>query len=139
MVKKIRGYKVLIAGNHEACASSWDGIVDEYYAGILTIGPHLVLSHEPIEFPYGYLLHGHDHNPPQFHYGRCNVCADVISYTPLNLNQFVKSGKLKECDDVHRATIDGATARKQKRLQRGRAKTYIPPELLKEVAAACSH
>jgi hypothetical protein len=44
-----------------------------------------------------------------------NVCADIIGYTPINLNAFVKSGKIKECIDIHRETIDNATKRSKKR------------------------
>ena len=44
-----------------------------------------------------------------------DVCADVIDYTPVNLNQFVKSGKLKECKNIHQETVDKATIKAKKR------------------------
>ena len=47
-----------------------------------------------------------------------NVCADVIDYTPVNFNQFVKSGKLKECKSIHQETVDKATERARKRGKR---------------------
>ena len=46
------------------------------------------------------------------------VPADVIGYSPINFNAFIKSGKLKECIDIHRETIDKQTANKKKRGQR---------------------
>ena len=44
-----------------------------------------------------------------------DVCADVIDYTPVNLNQFVKSGKLKECKNIHQEIVDKATIKAKKR------------------------
>ena len=114
-VAKLKGYKVLIKGNHEPGMVNFDGIFDEVYEGVLMIHPHIMLSHEPVDFPYAYNIHGHNHNGPHIKYGHMNVCADVIDYTPINFNQFIKSGKLKECQDIHRITIDGATARKKAR------------------------
>ena len=114
-VKQIRGYKVLIKGNHEPGLSNFKYVFAEVYEGPLTIHPHIILSHEPLDFPYMYNIHGHNHNGPQFTYGHMNVCADIIGYTPINLNAFVKSGKIKECIDIHRETIDKATIRSKKR------------------------
>ena len=51
----------------------------------------------------------------QFTPGEMNVCSDVIGYTPVNFNQFIKSGHLKEIDTIHRTTIDKATIRAKKR------------------------
>lgn len=115
-VSQLKGYKVLIKGNHEPGLQNFTNIFDEVYEGMLIIHPHIILSHEPIAFPYAYNIHGHNHNGQQFSYGSMNVCADVIGYTPVNFNQFIKSGKLKECIDIHRKTIDTATDRKKKHL-----------------------
>ena len=114
-VSKLKGYKVLIKGNHEPGLSNFNGVFDEIYEGMLIIHPRIILSHEPIEFPYVYNIHGHVHNGSHFTYGHMNVCADVVDYTPVNFNAFLKSGKLKECEDIHRITIDKATERKKKR------------------------
>ena len=108
---QLKGYKILIKGNHEPGLANFTNIFDEIYEGCLIIHPHIILSHEPIEFPYAYNIHGHSHNGPHFTYGHMNVCADVINYTPINFNQFIKSGKLKECKDIHRLTIDNAAKR----------------------------
>ena len=114
-ISQLKGYKVLIKGNHEPGLENFKSIFDEVYEGCLIIHPHIILSHEPIDFPYAFNIHGHNHNGPHYTYGHMNVCADVIEYTPINFNQFIKSGKLKECKDIHRQTIDTATQRAQKR------------------------
>lgn len=117
-VSQLRGYKVLIKGNHEPGLSNFKDIFDEVYEGMLIIHPHIILSHEPINFPYAFNIHGHNHNGPQYTYGHLNICCDVIGYTPINFNQFIKSGKIKECVDIHRETIDRQTENKKKRLAR---------------------
>ena len=114
-VSQLRGYKVLIKGNHEPGLANFDGVFDEVYEGMLIIHPHIILSHEPINFPYAFNIHGHNHNGPFCTYGHMNVCADIIGYSPINFNTFIKSGKLKECIDIHRQTIDMATERAKKR------------------------
>lgn len=114
--KKLRGYKILIAGNHDAGLSNYEDIFDEVYGGPLMIGEKLILSHEPINVPWAVNLHGHCHqglfNPDIYHY---NFCSDVIGYTPINLNQFMKTGPTAHIDSIHRQTIDKATTRKRKR------------------------
>ena len=116
-VKQLKGYKVLIKGNHEPGLANFDGIFDEVYEGVLMIHPYIMLSHEPVNFPYAYNIHGHNHNGSFCTYGHMNVCADVIGYSPINFNAFIKSGKLKECQDIHRVTIDGAIKRKKERVK----------------------
>lgn len=113
-IKKIRGYKVLIKGNHDAGATNYKDYFDEVYEGMLIIGPKIVLSHEPVFMPFLFNIHGHDH------YGiyasnHFNVCAEHINYTPVNLSSMIKSGMFKNVADIHRYTIDDATKRKAKR------------------------
>lgn len=114
-ITQLKGYKVLIKGNHEPGLTHFYDIFDEVYEGMLIIHPHIILSHEPVSFPYMYNIHGHKHNGEHYTYGHMNVCADVIDYSPINFNSFIKSGKLKECIDIHRETIDTATIRAKKR------------------------
>lgn len=115
-IKRIRGYKVLIMGNHDAGASNYISCFDEVYEGCLMISPKIILSHEPVNFPYAFNIHGHDHsswyNKDEFHF---NVCADHINYTPVNLPALIKDGYLKDVPDIHRVTIDGAIRRNFKR------------------------
>lgn len=45
------------------------------------------------------------------------ICIDVMNYIPpINFNQFVKSDRLKECENIHKMTIDdNATIKARKR------------------------
>ena len=164
-IKKIRGYKVLIMGNHDAGRTNyerakyherfeierseedvidsmkrlypgcryttleaygfhapfewWDAyadnmLFDEVYEGPVMIGEKLILSHEPVDIPWAFNIHGHDHAGAK-RKNHLNVCADVIGYTPVNMNQFMKSGALSHVETIHRETIDKATERKAKR------------------------
>lgn len=115
LIGQLRANIILLKGNHDHLGEYYKDVVDEFYEGILVISPKIVLSHEPFVSPYLYNISGHNHTGPQYQYGLCNVCADVINYTPLNLNQFVKSGKLKECKSIHQETVNKATEKKKKR------------------------
>lgn len=114
--KRLKGYKVLIAGNHDAGLTAYKEVFNEVYGGALFIGEKIVLSHEPIKIPFALNIHGHVHDKraknDRLHY---NVCADVIGYTPINFNQLMKSGPTARIETIHRATIDKATKNKAKR------------------------
>ena len=164
-VKKIRGYKVLIMGNHDSGRTNYERktwsmkfdkeqyqrdeamlemqrmypgcrytisegyqfhspfeywevvadnqLFDEVYEGPLMIGEKLILSHEPIDVPWAFNIHGHDHVGYK-RKNHMNVCADVIGYIPVNMNQFMKSGAMAHVETIHRDTIDKATERKRK-------------------------
>lgn len=113
-VKQLKGYKVLIMGNHDCGATKYKEIFDEVYEGALIIGEKLILSHEPVDIPWAFNIHGHDHAGRKIK-NHLNVCADVIGYMPINLNQFLKSGPTSKVYTIHRETIDNATERKRKR------------------------
>ena len=89
-------------------------LFDEVYEGPLMIAEKLILSHEPVDVPWAFNIHGHDHAGKK-RKNHLNVCADVIGYVPVNMNQFMKSGAMAHIDTIHRETIDKATVRKQKR------------------------
>lgn len=122
MEEKYPGWKIDIGEGYDVSHAPFHywGVVadnmlfDEVYEGALIIGEKLILSHEPIDIPWLYNIHGHDHigaaRP-----GHTNVCADASDYSPLNLNQFLKSGAMAKVQTIHRSTIDKATARKKKR------------------------
>lgn len=129
-VKKLRGYKVLITGNHDAGASLYkrriywtpedpaydNRLFDEVYEGALIVSEKLILSHEPIDFSYALNIHGHDHSmwskSDDMHW---NVCAEHINYTPICLKHIIESGRLKNIPTIHRVTIDSATAKSKKK------------------------
>lgn len=89
-------------------------LFDEVYEGALIVGEKLILSHEPVDIPWLYNIHGHDHAGAK-RPNHMNVCSDVIGYEPINFNQFLKSGHMSKIQTIHRETIDKATDRKKKR------------------------
>ena len=89
-------------------------LFDEVYEGPLMIAEKLILSHEPVDVPWAYNIHGHDHQGHK-RKNHINVCVDVTGYQPINMNQFMKSGALAHVETIHRDTIDKATERKRKR------------------------
>lgn len=110
-ISKIRGYKVLIKGNHDSGSKKYHEYFDEVYEGPLFIAEKILLSHERIEgLDFCFNIHGHDHTPG--HTGdemHLNVAANNCNYTPINLGEFIKSGRLKHIISLHRQTIQKAT------------------------------
>lgn len=112
VVRRIRGYKVLIMGNHDKGASKYTDIFNEVYEGPLFIAEKLILSHEPINLPFAFNIHGHDHSnwfSGEYH---LNVCAEHFDYYPVSLNKLIKTGLLSRVDSIHRMTIDRAVEKK---------------------------
>ena len=127
-VKRIRGYKILVMGNHDRGKSYYqrrivDGednhLFDEVYSGIVMLNDKLLLSHEPVTgLPFVFNIHGHNHNDFQRKDDntRLNVCAEYIDYTPVNINSIIKNGMLKNVTSIHRFAIEEANERKKYRL-----------------------
>ena len=165
-VKKLRGYKILLLGNHDTGVSNYqrqkwikkfdkdkfqkdeaiaemkrlypgcsytifegydfhapfeyweikadNKLFDMVFSGPVMLGPKILLSHEPLDISWAFNIHGHDHAGAK-RKGHLNVCADVIGYTPINFNQFLKSGAFSKVQTVHRKTIDLATKNRKKR------------------------
>lgn len=115
-MKKIRGYKILIAGNHDAGMSNYEEYFDEIYSGPLIIGEKLILSHEPVDVPWAMNICGHDHSGWNTKDGRhLNACLNRNNYLPLNLNQLMKNGLTSKIESIHRACINNATKRSKKK------------------------
>lgn len=114
-VKKLRGYKVLIMGNHDSGASNYKSFFDEVYEGPLWIADRLLLSHEPISLPFALNIHGHDHSGIERQPNCFNVCAENINYKPVCLKHILASDLRKNIDSIHRITIDNATERSKKK------------------------
>ena len=113
--RKLRGHKVLIKGNHDGGLSNYEDVFEEVYGGPLMIGERIILSHEPLDIDWAFNIHGHTHLLSVARPGHLCVCSDVINYTPVNFNQFVKSGRLNEIMPLHRYTINKATEKKERR------------------------
>lgn len=94
-------------------------LFDEVYEGPLMIAEKLILSHEPVDVPWAFNIHGHIHDfrhkNDNHHF---NVCADVINYEPINFNQWMKQGYLANIEGIHRDCINKATIRAKKRVNR---------------------
>lgn len=105
----IRGYKVLITGNHDRGASIYEPYFDEIYTGPLFVGEKILLSHEPIDgLPWCLNIHGHNHNGPMMDaedVRHVNVASNVAGYRPLNLGEFIKKVGIS-ASGIHRHTID---------------------------------
>lgn len=158
IIKQIRGYKVLVMGNHDSGATNYKRVIgpanlyvsldaareardrgeinviktnhplgyigykdnhlfDEVYEGPLFISEKILLSHEPIQLPFAFNIHGHDHSnwsKSEKGFYHLNVCAEHIDYTPVNFTSLLKNGIASKVDSIHRATIDNATERKRK-------------------------
>ena len=128
-VKKLKGYKVLVMGNHDSGASNYkkqiifennkeisNKLFDEVYEGPVIISEKIIISHEPIDLPYMLNIHGHDHNNLFKSKKAINVCAEHINYLPICFKSIVNSGILKNIKTIHRLTIDDASDKKKKRL-----------------------
>lgn len=110
--KKLKGYKILIQGNHDNGAANYLGIFDEVYPGGLQIAEKLYLSHEPVDLKGVINLHGHIHNQCQFYRDdtHFNFALDCLyHYQPINLGNWIKEGWLNKIPSLHRQTIDYAT------------------------------
>ncbi len=166
-VRQLRGYKVLIMGNHDLGRSNYERqiieeiydqdeysrdevivdmtkkypgwhiwvteqwefhapfqrwvahadnrLFDEVYEGALIIGEKIILTHEPVEIPWLWNFHGHDHSGA-FRPNHTNVCSDACGYTPMQINEFIKKfGISSKITSIHRMTIDDAIESKAKR------------------------
>ena len=108
------GYNVIRAPFEYWHATADNMLFDEVYEGPLMIAEKLILSHEPVDVPWAYNIHGHDHQGHE-RKNHTNVCVDVTGYQPINMNQWMKSGAMAKVETIHRETIDKATERKRKR------------------------
>lgn len=111
-IKQIKAhYKILIAGNHDAGLSNYKDYFNEVYGGPLFIGEKILLSHEPIDLPFGLCIHGHCHSEKGFYNeeNKFNVCSNTVGFEPQNLGEIIKAGFLKRVETIHRLTIDKAS------------------------------
>ena len=112
--RKLKGYKILICGNHDIGHTKYEEVFDEVYSGPLMIGEKLILSHEPLDIPWAFNYHGHDHKGQERPHHK-NCCSDVVGYKPIHLNSHLKTGPTSKVVSIHRDTIDKATKRSKKR------------------------
>lgn len=98
-------------------------LFDEVYEGPLTVGPKIILSHEPVEVKLNstndsilFNIHGHTHGKDSpGDKNHLDLCVEKINYTPVGLKSIIESGSLKDIPDIHRPTIDNAIEHKKKK------------------------
>lgn len=119
-VKKIRGYKILVMGNHEKGKSNYlkndsdkKYLFDEVYEGVVTLNEKILLSHERVDLPFIFNIHGHDHSSMHNDELHLNLCAEHIDYTPVSLKKLIENGALKAVESIHRLSIERAKERKK--------------------------
>lgn len=145
-IKKIKGNKVLIKGNHDSGTTNYlrkenyvpvenetreelrkkypdfvcvtnlrigkvayldNHLFDEVYEGPLFISPTILLSHEPIDLPFGINIHGHNHSGNlecvKKDSIQINITSNLRDYEPLRLDELINGVKVKT---IHQKTID---------------------------------
>ena len=121
-IKKIRGYKILIMGNHDKGKANYlkddnnKYLFDEVYEGVVALNEKILLSHERVDLSFMFNIHGHDHFSNHNDANHLNVCAEHINYTPISLKEIIESGALKSIESIHRLAIDKAIVRKDKKI-----------------------
>ena len=111
-INQLKCYKVLIMGNHDQSAEQLKYYFDETYTGPLIIAKKILLSHEPLNVNWALNIHGHDHSGTEYKNG-LNLVPNIFGYFPLNLQQVINKGLLKNIKSIHRQIIDAATERKK--------------------------
>lgn len=116
--RMLRGYKVLVMGNHDAGKTKYTDVFDEVYDGPVWIAEKLLLSHEPLLLGFVFNVHGHDHACTADEWWTAthmNVCAESICYEPVNMTALIKIGLTSGVVSLHRREINDAILRKQTR------------------------
>ncbi len=120
-MKYIKSYKVLIMGNHDETTSKFKDYFDEIYTGPLIIAEKLIISHEPVFMKSCttgnniiFNIHGHDHSGSFIDSNHLNLAQNIYGYYPLHLQNWIRTGALKNVKSIHRETIDTATKKKRK-------------------------
>lgn len=113
-LKKVRGYKVLILGNHDRGATYYKDVVDEVYTGPLLISDKLILSHQRIDVPFFYNVHGHEHNHGDT-YNSMNVCCENIGYVPIRLSAVLDNENFRNIENIHTQQIRESVIKNENR------------------------
>lgn len=106
---KLRGCKILVCGNHDGSGAKYSDVFTEIYSGPIFISEKVLLSHERIDFPFAFNIHGHDHAKQDVDDHHLNVCSNIIGYKPVNFNQLIKAGTFSKVITLHRSTINKRT------------------------------
>lgn len=110
IVSILKGYKVLVLGNHDKCYSySWwkTAGFDEVIQYPVIYNEWFILSHEPVyinsNMPYAN-IYGHVHSNPSYaDFSAQSFCvsAERINYTPIEFSQIIKKmEQIKKNNDI---------------------------------------
>ncbi len=116
-IEKIRGYKILITGNHDKGKTTYlkseehPKLFDEVYDGVVALNEKILISHEQVFLPFMFNIHGHDHSHSHSDEFHLNVCAEHIDYQPISLKELIARGTFKNIESIHRFAIDRAIER----------------------------
>lgn len=103
LVRRLRGNKHLVKGNHDKLPIQ--DYIDAGFKKIEGVMKHkeFVLSHVPIhpnclEFNWKYNIHGHIHKVEKCidDHRYINVCADMLGYAPISIDQIRNQIKIHE-------------------------------------------
>lgn len=91
ILPKLKGYKILILGNHDNYAKSFYAeYFDEVYDHSLWLHSRVMLSHVPEMVSPGVLnVHGHTHNivlKSEQHY---NICGEIVGWKPVSVKKIM--------------------------------------------------
>lgn len=105
VIKSLKGFKHLVAGNHDVRSDTWykDVGFHTIYRYPIIVNGFFVLSHEPVylndHMPY-VNIHGHLHSRKMAGDNYINVCVENTEYAPVLLDTIIdryKTGEEKTC------------------------------------------
>jgi calcineurin-like phosphoesterase family protein len=91
-VPKMRGYKILILGNHDKFGKSYyQKYFDEVHDTGIFWNKRILLSHHPLPVEKGFInVHGHTHLIDVETGQHFNVCVERTDYKPVAMKKFEK-------------------------------------------------
>ena len=78
---------------------------DWVFDGPVFISSKILLSHEPIDIPFGINIHGHSHMTENGFYNEdtnagVNICSDMTNFEPVRLDEILSKYKTKTIHDL---------------------------------------
>jgi calcineurin-like phosphoesterase family protein len=91
ILPRLKGYKILILGNHDNYAKSfYDEYFDEVHDKPLYFHKRVLLSHVPRMVSPGVLnVHGHTHNIKLKSNQHYNICGELVGWKPISTKKIM--------------------------------------------------
>lgn len=99
ILSRLKGKKVLIKGNHDIFSlKDYTPYFEDIRAYKVYPAHGIICSHVPVytgqlTARFGTNVHGHMHTSRLWDARYINVCVENIDYTPINLNELIKTAK----------------------------------------------